>query len=123
MDGCKISIGKNVYIGPKTIITTASHPVYAPVRIEHYGIHEPVVIDDNVWIGAGCIILPGAKIGRNSVIGAGSVVTKKREIPSDCVAYGNPCKFRRQIQDEDRIEWEQLREDYLAEERNQWLAK
>lgn len=53
----------------------------------------PVVIGDNVWIGGGAIILPGITIGDNVVIGAGSIVTK--DIPSDVIAYGNPCKIMR----------------------------
>lgn len=61
----------------------------------------PVFIGNNVWIGAGAIIMPGVKIGDNSVIGAGSVVT--RDIPENCVAYGNPCKPRREIGERDRI--------------------
>ena len=55
----------------------------------------PIKIEDNVWIGGGAIILPGVTIGRNSVIGAGSVVT--RSIPADCVAVGNPCRVIKQI--------------------------
>ena len=116
LDGCDIRIGSNVYIGPRTIISTASHPVYAPVRVECYGIHEPITIEDNVWIGAGCIILPGAHIGRNSVIAAGSIVVKKHPIPSDCIAYGNPCKVARQIQDSDKQYWEALKAEYLESE-------
>lgn len=115
LDGCKISIGCHVYIGPRTIITTASHPIYAPVRVEHYGIHKPVVIEDNVWIGAGSIILPGAFIGRNSVIGAGSVVTAKGRIPQDCIAFGNPCQVHRMISEEDKAYWEGLKSEYLKE--------
>lgn len=113
LDGCDINIGKNVYIGPRTIISTASHPIYAPVRIERYGIHEPITIEDNVWIGAGCIILPGSFIGRNSVIGAGSVVVKKYPISADCIAYGNPCKTHKPIDEKEIQKWMNLRQDYL----------
>lgn len=56
----------------------------------------PIKIEDNVWIGGGAIILPGVTIGRNSVIGAGSVVT--RSIPADCVAVGNPCRVIKHIE-------------------------
>ena len=59
----------------------------------------PVNIGNNVWIGAGAIILPGVSIGDNSVIGAGSVVTK--DIPANVVAVGNPCKVLREIDEND----------------------
>jgi len=60
----------------------------------------PVVIEDNVWLGIGVIIHPGVTIGRNSVIGSGSVVTK--DIPADVVAVGNPCKVLRKITERDK---------------------
>ena len=56
----------------------------------------PVKIEDGVWIGGGAILLPGVTIGKNSVIGAGSVVT--RSIPANCVAVGNPCRVIKQIE-------------------------
>ena len=120
LDGCDIKIGSNVYIGPRTIISTASHPIYAPIRIECYGIHEPITIEDNVWIGAGCIILPGSHIGQNSVIGAGSVVVKKHPIPSNVIAYGNPCRIGRPIEDSDKEYWEKLKADYLESENKKY---
>lgn len=55
----------------------------------------PIVIEDDAWIGAQCIILKGVTIGARSIIGAGSIVT--RSIPSDCVAAGNPCKVIRKL--------------------------
>ena len=55
----------------------------------------PIIIEDDVWIGANTIILKGVTIGARSVIGAGSVVTKN--IPSDCIAAGNPCKVIKEI--------------------------
>ena len=114
LDGCDVKIGDNVFIGPRTIITTASHPLYAPVRIDCLGIQNPIVIEDNVWIGAGCIILPGAVIGENTVIGAGSVVTGAHSIPANSVAVGNPCKVIRNITDADREKWELLRSEYYT---------
>ena len=113
LDGCDIEIGNNVFVGPRTIISSASHPIYAPVRIECLGIQKPVVIEDNVWIGAGCIILPGARIGKNSVIGAGSVVTGAHAIPENCIACGNPCVVTRKITEEDKKEWEAMRKEYF----------
>jgi len=59
---------------------------------------RPVRIEDNVWIGGGAILLPGVTVGRNSVVGAGSVVT--RSIPADCVAVGNPCRVIKHLAEE-----------------------
>lgn len=86
-------IGNNVKIGGCVLITdTDVHPMnYMARRSSNEGTKSaPVVIEDDVWIGAHCIILKGVTIGARSVIGAGSVVTKS--IPADCVAAGNPCR-------------------------------
>lgn len=86
-------IGNNVKIGGCVLITdTDAHPMdYMARRSSNEGTKSaPVVIEDDVWIGAHCIILKGVTIGARSVIGAGSVVTKS--IPADCVAAGNPCR-------------------------------
>lgn len=100
LDDNKIIIGDNVLIAPNVQIYTAFHPLNAIDRfgeIKEDGTFEfcktqtaPVTIGDNVWIGGGVIILPGVTIGNNVVIGAGSVVTK--DIPSNFLAFGNPCK-------------------------------
>ena len=86
-------IGTNVKIGGCVLITdTDAHPMdYMARRSSNEGTKSaPVVIEDDVWIGAHCIILKGVTIGARSIIGAGSVVTKS--IPADCVAAGNPCR-------------------------------
>lgn len=86
-------IGTNVKIGGCVLITdTDAHPMdYVARRSSNDGTKSaPVVIEDDVWVGAHCIILKGVTIGARSIIGAGSVVTKS--IPTDCVAAGNPCK-------------------------------
>ena len=86
-------IGNNVKIGGCVLITdTDVHPMdYMARRSSNEGTKSaPVVIEDDVWIGAHCIILKGVTIGARSVIGAGSVVTKS--IPADCVAAGNQCR-------------------------------
>ena len=86
-------IGNNVKIGGCVLITdTDAHPMdYMARRSSNEGTKSaPVVIEDDVWIGAHCIILKGVTIGARSIIGAGSVVTKS--IPADCVAAGNPCR-------------------------------
>lgn len=98
IDDWKITIGKNVLIGPNVTISTTGHPVSPRHRLD--GMYSfPVTIGDNVWIGAGVIILPGVTIGENSVIGAGSVVTK--DIPANVVAFGNPCHVHRVIDEHD----------------------
>lgn len=100
MDGGKIRIGDNVFIGPNCCFTTAGHPIDKDQRNEGLEFAYPISIGNNVWIGANVTVLPNIKIGDNTVIGAGSVVTK--DIPSDVIAVGNPCKVLRPITDEDR---------------------
>lgn len=88
-----VTIGDNVKIGACVLITdTDAHPMdYMARRTTGEGTKSaPIVIEDDVWVGAHSIILKGVTIGARSVIGAGSVVT--RSIPADCVAAGNPCK-------------------------------
>ena len=91
----KIEIGDNTLIGPNTGIYTACHPIDYNQRLEGKEYGKPINIGKNVWIGGSCIILPGVHIGDNSVIGAGSVVTK--DIPSNVVAVGNPCKIIKEL--------------------------
>jgi maltose O-acetyltransferase len=91
-----VHIGKDVMMGPETMIHTRNHrtaDVTTPMIDQGYGETEPVVIEDDVWVGARVIILPGVTIGTGSVIGAGSVVT--RSVPSRSVAVGNPCRVVR----------------------------
>ena len=86
-------IGNNVKIGGCVLITdTDAHPMdYMARRSSNEGTKSaPIVIEDDVWVGAHSIILKGVTIGARSIIGAGSVVTKN--IPADCVAAGNPCR-------------------------------
>lgn len=111
LDACKVKIGKHVLIGPRTCIYSASHPIYAPVRVEGYDVSKPVTICDNVWLGGNVVVNPGVTIGQGSVIGAGSVVTK--DIPANVIAAGNPCKVIREITDEDRVYWECERDEFL----------
>lgn len=88
-----VTIGNNVKIGACVLITdTDAHPLdYLARRSSNEGTKSaPIVIEDDVWVGAHSIILKGVTIGARSIIGAGSVVT--RSIPADCVAAGNPCK-------------------------------
>lgn len=100
VDNEEIHIGSRVMIAPNVQIYTASHPTLPQERlIDNWEKNSPtffrtfarpVNIEDNVWIGGGAVILPGVTIGKNAVIGAGSVVTKS--IPENCIAVGNPCK-------------------------------
>ena len=98
MDDGRIEIGKNVLFGPAVTVATVGHPINPDLRGYMYA--ETVKICDNVGVGGGATICPGVTIGENSVIGAGSVVTK--DIPANCVAAGNPCKVLREINDHDR---------------------
>ncbi|OMQ21914.1 galactoside O-acetyltransferase [Serratia oryzae] len=101
VDDGKVLIGDNVMIAPNVTISTTGHPVDPTVRITGQQFSLAVTIEDNVWIGSGAIINPGVTIGRNSVIGAGSVVTK--DVPCDVVAAGVPCRVLRSIGERDRI--------------------
>lgn len=100
IDCAEVRIGDNVLIAPNVGIYTGGHPVHPEPRIMEYEYAFPVVIGKNVWIGGHVVINPGITIGDNSVIGAGSVVT--RDIPSDVIAVGNPCKILRKITEEDK---------------------
>ena len=100
VDDYKVFIGNGVLIAPNVTITVTGHPVHLELRPHGEMYAFPVVIEDNVWLGIGVIIHPGVTIGRNSVIGSGSVVTK--DIPADVVAVGNPCKVLRKITDRDK---------------------
>lgn len=99
VDDGEILVGDNVMFGPNVVIATASHPIHPELRKKQAQYNLPIHIGNNVWIGAGAIVLPGVKIGDNSIIGAGSVVTK--DIPSNVVAVGNPCRVLREINEND----------------------
>lgn len=95
LDCAPVCIGNNVFIGPDVQIYTAQHPLNIDLRREHIGSAQPVTIGDDVWIGGGCIVLPGVTVGAGSTIGAGSVVT--RSIPQGVIACGNPCRVVRRV--------------------------
>lgn len=98
IDDWKITIGKNVLIGPNVTLCTTGHPIHPSHRMDGT-FSFPITIGDNVWIGGNVFVLPGVSIGENSVIGAGSVVTK--DIPANVIAVGNPCRVLREINDRD----------------------
>lgn len=100
LDGAPVRIGDNVLLGPHVSIYTAGHPLNSGTRASGLEYAYPVTIGDHVWIGGQVVILPGVRIGENTVIGAGSVVT--RDIPANVVAVGNPCRILRAITDADR---------------------
>lgn len=95
LDVCPIVIEDHVLIGPSTQIYTACHPIDPKQRKDGIEFGKPVTIKKNAWIGGNSVILPGVTIGENSVIGAGSVVTKS--IPDNVVAVGNPCKVIKSV--------------------------
>ena len=101
LDCAKVTIGNNVLLGPNVGIYTPEHAFNTIERSEGYERALPIEIEDNVWIGGNVTILGGVKIGSNSIIGAGSVVTK--DIPSDVIAVGNPAKVIRKISEKDKI--------------------
>ncbi|MCI1857572.1 MAG: sugar O-acetyltransferase [Sporolactobacillus sp.] len=100
LDCAKIRIGDNVLFAPNVGIYTAGHCIDPQLRLDKQEYAAPVVIGNNVWIGANASVLPGVTIGANVVIGAGSVVTK--DIPANCVAVGNPCRVLRRVGEHDR---------------------
>lgn len=95
MDGAPITIGKRCQIGPECGLYTATHPLQSDQRSQGWEQALPIHIADDVWIGARVTVLAGVSIGQGSVIGAGSVVTK--DIPPMTLAYGNPCRIIRLI--------------------------
>ena len=110
LDVCPVVIGNNVFLGPRVSILTASHPLDKDVRNTTLELGKKVVIGSDVWIGGSVVINPGVIIGDNVVIGSGSVVTK--DIPSNTIAAGNPCKVLRSITDSDKTFWEREKEKY-----------
>lgn len=99
VDDTHIYVGNYVLFAPNVTVASATHPIHPELRKKQAEYNVPVHIGDNVWIGAGSVILPGVSIGENSVIGAGSVVTK--DIPANVVAVGCPCKVLRPIGERD----------------------
>ena len=117
VDDGNIYIGNKVMFGPNVTIITGTHPVNPSLREKGLQYNKDVYIEDNAWIGSGVTILPGVKIGKNSVIAAGSMVTK--DIPDNVVAAGIPCRVMRKIGEHDdryydrdkEIDWENLTEE------------
>ncbi len=100
LDGAKVIFGDNVFIAPNCVFSTAGHAIDSAMRNQGLEIALPITVGDSVWIGTNVSVLPGVKIGSNTIIGAGSVVNK--DIPDGVIAAGNPCKVIRKITDSDK---------------------
>lgn len=96
LDGGMVTFGDDVRIGPDCTFCTPNHAMNARQRKEGYMIYKPITVGNNVWFGAGVLVLPGVTIGENTVIGAGSVVAG--DIPHNVLAAGNPCKVIRELE-------------------------
>ena len=101
VDDTHIYVGDCTMFAPNVVIATAGHPILPSLREKAYQYNLPVRIGRNCWLGAGVVVLPGVTIGDNTVVGAGSVVTK--DLPANVVAVGNPCKVVREIGERDKI--------------------
>ena len=95
LDVAPITIGDDVQIGPYVQLLTPTHPVDAGPRLAKWEAAHPITIGDNVWLGGGVIVLPGVTIGRDTVVGAGAVVTK--DLPAGVLAVGNPARVIRSV--------------------------
>lgn len=100
VDDTHIYVGDYTMIGPNVTIATAGHPICPELRERGMQYNLPVHIGKNCWLGAGVVVLPGVTIGDNVVVGAGSIVTK--DLPSNVVAVGNPCRILREVGEKDR---------------------
>ncbi len=100
VDDTHIYVGDYTMFAPGVIVATAAHPILPALREKVAQYNLPVHIGRNCWIGAGAILMPGVTVGDNTVIGAGSLVT--RDIPANVVAYGSPCRVIREISEHDR---------------------
>lgn len=127
LDSGGITIGNHVFIASNVGIYTATHPIRSIERqhgteYKGYNISFPVVIKDEVWIGAHAIILPGVTIGERAVVAAGSVVTK--DVPPDTVVAGNPARVMRKIDQKEILSEKELEElEKLANDPTKTLQK
>ena len=94
LDAAKVEFGDNVFIGPNCGFYTAGHPIDIDIRNKGIEYAKPIKVGNNVWFGGNVCVMPGVTIGDNVTIGAGSVVTKN--IPSNTIAYGNPCRIKKE---------------------------
>lgn len=109
LDGAQVSFGDDVRIGPNCCFATPNHAPDPQMRKDGWQIFQPITVGNNVWFGASVTVLPGASIGDDSIIAAGSVVTG--EIPAGVLAGGNPCKVIRKLSEKDREKYPMCPED------------
>ena len=95
LDVGRVTIGDDVLIGPNVQLLTPTHPLDPELRRTGVESARPITIEDNVWLGGGVIVCPGVTIARDTVVGAGSVVTQ--DLPPRALAVGNPCRVVRQL--------------------------
>lgn len=95
LDVADITIGDDVQIGPSVQLLTPTHPIEPEPRRAKVEAAKPITIGNNVWLGGGVIVCPGVRIGENTVVGAGAVVT--RDLPAGVVAVGNPARVIRSV--------------------------
>jgi maltose O-acetyltransferase len=95
LDCAPVTIGDEVQIATGVLLLTATHPLDADTRRQDWESAAPISIEDGAWLGSGAIICPGVTIGENTVVGAGSVVT--RDLPPGVLAAGNPCRVVREL--------------------------
>lgn len=95
LDVATITIGDDVQIGPNVQLLTATHPLEPGPRKDKWEAAEPIVIGDNVWLGGGVLVCPGVTIGSDTVVGAGSIVT--RDLPARVIAVGSPARVKRTL--------------------------
>ena len=113
LDVAPITIGDNCMFGPHVSLVTPGHPTDAETRNAGPEFGMPITIGNSVWLGANVTVNPGVTIGDNTVIGSGSVVTK--DIPSNVIAVGNPCRVLREITEEEKDEWRRKHQELLDE--------
>jgi maltose O-acetyltransferase len=97
LDVARITIGDDVQIGPYVQLLTPTHPLEPEPRRQKWEAAEPITIGDNVWLGGGAVVCPGVTIGADTVVGAGSVVT--RDLPAGVLALGAPARVVRPLPD------------------------
>jgi maltose O-acetyltransferase len=95
LDVATVTIGDDVQIGPNVQLLTATHPLEPGPRRDKWEAAEPIVVEDNVWLGGGVVVCPGVTIGQDTVVGAGAVVT--RDLPPGVVAVGSPARVVRDL--------------------------